>query len=66
MFTTFSLNAQQTLHIGMTADEFKTKLPGILPDTTTYDADLYLQEKLHSIDGRWSFDFIKNTLHSAD
>lgn len=46
------LFAQEAVYIGMPADEFKTKLPGILPDTVIYNGDLYLREMLNGIDGR--------------
>jgi hypothetical protein len=50
----------------MTTDEFKTKLPGILPDTVIFNGDLYLRENLNGIDGRWTFGFYGNMLGTAD
>jgi hypothetical protein len=65
ILATFNLYGQENVYIGMTADEFKTKLPGMLPNETKYNGDLYLKEKLHDIDGRWTFVFSGNDLVSA-
>ena len=66
LFTlTGSLQAQKLPNIGMTPTEFNKIVPGVLPAEFTYNRNLYLNEKLQSIDGRWSFVIHDNQLNSA-
>ncbi len=62
---TGSLQAQKLPTIGMTPAEFNKIVPDILPSEFIYNRNLYLNEKLQSIDGRWSFGFYNNSLNSA-
>ncbi|MBN2693776.1 hypothetical protein JXR93_03855 [bacterium] len=66
IITTIKLYAQNGLYIGMSEKEFNKKLPNILPNEMIYNKELYLQERLYTIDGKWSFQFHKNKLISAD
>jgi len=65
ILTTIGLNAQDAIYIGMSAEEFKVKLPGILPDEMNYSANLSLPETLHGIAGKWAFRINENILVSA-
>jgi hypothetical protein len=66
MIIAFSgIHAQSPLFIGMGTEEFKTVKPGLLPDKNDYCADLYLQERIYSVSGRWSFSIKNNILYKA-
>jgi hypothetical protein len=60
-----NIYSQNGLRIGMTADEFKEVIPGVIPAEIKINKNLQLKEKLHSIDGAWSFAIYENTLRSA-
>ncbi len=66
ILSTFSIYAQEPLYIGMSTEEFNSKLPGILPNEFKFNENLYLKEKLYDIDGKWSFNFSENILTSAN
>jgi len=66
ILSSVSLLAQENLYISMTADEFRKTLPGVLPDGLIYNGDLRMQEKINSIDGKWTFRFDNNKLTFAD
>jgi hypothetical protein len=57
--------AQNALKIGMSANEFKKIIPGVLPDQTVINKDLSLKERIYSIKGSWSFNINNNLLASA-
>jgi hypothetical protein len=59
------LFAQESVYVGMTAEEFNSKYPGILPDKLTYNSNNYYKEKLYGIEGRWVFGIYNNVLKSA-
>lgn len=65
IFAFSGVNAQSPLFISMSPEEFKIVKPGILPDKIEYNTELYLHEKIHSINGRWSFSINKNALNKA-
>ncbi|MBU0487007.1 MAG: hypothetical protein KKD31_03545 [Bacteroidetes bacterium] len=65
ILTASGLFAQQTVRIGMTAEEFRTKLPGIIPDVMDYNKEMQFKEKQHNIAGQWTFRIKNNFLLSA-
>lgn len=65
IFIAVNLYAQENVYVGMTAEEFKSKYPGILPNEITYNTNNYYNEKLYGIDGRWVFGIYGNILKSA-
>ncbi|HLP10321.1 MAG TPA: hypothetical protein VK177_00215 [Flavobacteriales bacterium] len=59
-----TLNAQKVTP-GISAAQFKTKLPGILPEKTTYNESISRDEKMGHFNGTWYFDFKNDTMQSA-
>jgi hypothetical protein len=57
--------AQKSLRIGMSSKEFNQVIPGILPDKTVINQDLYLKEKIYSVKGSWLFSIHDNVLAVA-
>ncbi|MFH0893751.1 MAG: hypothetical protein V2A54_04885 [Bacteroidota bacterium] len=66
LLTSLRLCAQDDLRIGMTTDEFKAKLPGVLPEKLDFNSSLILKEKLYDMDGQWNFSFSGSKLFSAE
>ncbi len=64
--TAIKLYAQSGIYIGISDKEFNKKLPNILPNEMIYNEELYQQERLYTIDGKWSYRFHKSKLISAD
>ncbi|HYG50170.1 MAG TPA: hypothetical protein VD905_04665 [Flavobacteriales bacterium] len=63
-FAGITLNAQKVTP-GITSAEFKNKVPGIIPDNTTFNESISRDEKMGHFDGTWYFDFKRDTLQSV-
>lgn len=66
LIVNFNLFSQKEIYVGMTSTEFKTKLPGVLPDELKFNEDLTLKESLHGIEGNWTFNFNNSILNSSN
>ncbi|MEI6123536.1 MAG: hypothetical protein WCQ95_07890 [Bacteroidota bacterium] len=60
-----SLQGQNNLFIGMSANQFRAAMPGLLPTQNLFSQQIYLKETLHGLAGSWTFSFNNNLLQSA-
>lgn len=60
-----SLSAQANLHVGMSADEFRSVRPGILPEEETFSGTIGLADTIEGIAGTWNLTVGRNRLVSA-
>jgi hypothetical protein len=61
VFAGITLNAQKVTP-GISAEEFKKQLPGIVPGKTFFNETLSLDEKMGPFDGTWQYEFRMDTL----
>jgi len=64
LFSCLMLNAQKVTP-GITVEDFKKAIPGVLPENITFNESINPAEKKGKFDGRWYFNFRNDTLIEA-